>query len=166
MKRIIALLAVAATLLSLSACKVNREKTPEDIAAEESKAVAESIKAEEDFQEGKSDTVGDLGKTEKGKRIVVQEPGPVYEEFNVFEFDRKQNLKKRYRYLFFDDVEQYELKLNMGDGVRSELVKHDDKARLIVFEVEFEKDPELTYDYIYNTYDTDFARENNIVIIK
>ena len=48
MKRIIALLAVAATLLSLSACKVNKEKTPEDIAAEESKAIAESIKAEED----------------------------------------------------------------------------------------------------------------------
>ena len=77
MKKLISLIAVLATLVSLSACKMNKELTPEEkmsqYAAEESKMVAESIKAENDYIDGVNEySDNEIGKTVKGKRIVVR----------------------------------------------------------------------------------------------
>ena len=52
MKKVIAVLVVAASLLSLTACKMKKEMSNEEfqasLAADESKRVAESIKVEEE----------------------------------------------------------------------------------------------------------------------
>lgn len=166
MKKIIAMFAATATLLSLAACSFNRELTPEEIAAEQSKAVAQSIKAEEDYQAGMGKTVDKLGKTEKGKRIVAGETGSLDNEYNVYEFDKNQVLKKRYKYVFCNDPETYRIKLAGGDGLLSDVVDHDDKSRLVVYKVDFEEDPGLTYDYFYGMYKSEGAKAAGLFLVE
>lgn len=168
MKKIIALIAVLATLVSLSACKVNKtaEERQAEIAAEQSKAAAASEKAEKEYQEGMDKTVDKLGKTEKGERLVVKEPGVTDPSYLVFEFDKKEVLKNRYKYIFYATVEAYENMLDGGDGVRRELVDHDDKSRMLVYEVEFEETPEFTFDYFYNMYTQQVAVDSGYEIIE
>lgn len=149
MKKILALLAAFATLVSLSACKMNRELTPEEIAEKESKAVAQSIKAEEDYQAGHEKTVDKLGKTEKGKRIVVQDPDNNGHEYWVYEFDKDEMLKNKYRYLFYDDLVDYEKYLKNFKDNDVDIVDADKKSRLIIYEIHLGENPQYTYDYFY-----------------
>lgn len=149
MKKILALLAAFATLFSLSACKMNRELTPEEIAEKESKAVAQSIKAEEAYQKGYEKTVDKLGKTEKGKRIVVQDPDNNGHEYWVYEFDKDEMLKNKYRYLFYDDLVDYEKYLKNFKDNDVDIVDADKKSRLIIYEIHLGENPQYTYDYFY-----------------
>lgn len=166
MKKILALLAAFATLFSLSACKMNRELTPEEIAEKESKAVAQSIKAEEDYQAGHEKTVDKLGKTEKGKRLVVQEPDRNGYEYGVYEFDKKEVLKNRYRYLFFGTATEYEQMLKIFKADDYDIVDADKKSRLIIYEIHFEPDPELTFDYLYELNSSEWAKAAGTKIIE
>lgn len=168
MKKIIALIAVFAVLFSLSACKVNMtdEERQAKKEAEISKNQAASIKAEEDFSKGFAKEVDKLGKTEKGKRLVVKEPTAYVGEYMVFEFDRNETLKKRYSYNFFYDPESYETALEGGDGMRRELVEKDDKARMVIYEVEFEKSDIATFDFLYERYSSEASVEAGYEIIK
>lgn len=166
MKKILALLAAFATLVSLSACKMNRELTPEEIAEKESKAVAQSIKAEEDYQAGHEKTVDKLGKTEKGKRLVVQEPEYNGYQYNVYEFDRKEILKKRYRYMFFDNPEEYSKKLENMKANKQDIVEANEGSRLIIYEIPCEKDPNVTFDVVYDFYTTEGAKAAGSVVIE
>ena len=149
MKKIIALLAATATLLSLAACSFNKELTPEEIAERESKAVAESIKAEEYYNDGHEKTVDKLGKTIKGKRLVVQDPDRNGYEYNVYEFDKNQVLKKRLRYVFYGTPTEFEQILANEKKNGADIEDVDKKSRLIVYNVKFEEDPGWTYDYLY-----------------
>lgn len=151
MKKIIAIIAVFATLFSLSACKTNKtlEERQAELSEKQAKAAQESIKAEEQYQKGMSKYVDKLGTTEEGKRLVVKEPGTVDPEYSIYEFDKDEVLKKRYRYVFFSTVEMYEKTLESGDGIMRKLVDHDDKSRMLKYEIEFEEDPQLTFDFFY-----------------
>ena len=91
MKKILALIAVAATLFSLSACKINGKMTAEE---RESSRVEQSLKVEREYIEGVNETVEDeIGKTVKGKRLVVRADVPTGYKYTVYEFDRKQMIK-------------------------------------------------------------------------
>ena len=149
MKKILALLAAFATLFSLSACKMNRELTPEEIAKKESKAVAQSIKAEEAYQKGYEKTVDKLGKTEKGKRIVVKDPDNNGHEYWVYEFDKDEMLKNKYRYLFYEHLEDYEKYLENFKANDVDIVEADKKSRLIIYEIDMGENPNYTYDFFY-----------------
>lgn len=168
MKKIIAMLAVFAALLSLSACKVNMtaEERQAKEQAEMSKNVAASIKAEEDFSKGFAQEVDKLGKTEKGKRLVVKEPTAYMGEYLVFEFDRKEVLKKRYAYKFYYDPKSYESAVNGGDGIRRKLIEKDDKARMVIYEVAFDKDEEVTFDLLYEAYGNEASVEAGYEVVK
>ncbi len=166
MKKILALLGVAVTLFSLSACKFNKELTPEEIAAEQSKAVAQSEKKEQKVQEGVDKKVDKLGKTEKGERLVVKEPDHMENSYIVFEFDRKGVVKAKKRFTFCSTQEMYDTLVNKGDGSVSEVVDHDKSLRLVVYNVEIEKIPEFTFDYFYEMYSADRATELGYSIIE
>lgn len=167
MKKIIALIAVLATVFSLSACKA---KTPEErqaeLAAKQEKAVQQSIKAEEEYQKGMDKYVDKLGKTEKGKKLVVREVGGVDPEYSVYEFDNKEVLKKRYKCVFFASPDDYNARLRDGDGIMRDLVDHDDKARMLKYEIEFEEDPQLTFDFFYNNAKSEVAVEAGFEVIE
>ena len=80
MEKVIAVLIVAASLLSLTACKMKKEMSNEEfqasLAADESKRVAESIKVEEEYSEGIAENVEEIGKTVKNKRLVLKTLSP------------------------------------------------------------------------------------------
>ena len=76
MKKLIAVIAVFAAVLSLSACKP-KELSPVEkqskYAAEESERVAASIQAENDYIDGVNDySDNEIGKTVKGKKLVIK----------------------------------------------------------------------------------------------
>lgn len=166
MKKILALLGIAATLVSFSACKINKELTPEEIAAEQSKAVAQSIKAEEKYEEGHNETVDKLGKTQKGKRLVLQEPDRNGYEYNVYEFDKKEVLKKRYRYVFYGTPTEYKKILENAKRNGDDIKEADEKSRLIIYNIKFEEDPGLTFDYLYELNSSEWAKAAGTIIIE
>ncbi len=168
MKRIIAIIAVFATLLSFAACKVNmtEEERQAKKQAELSEKQAASIKAEEDFSKGFAQEVDKLGKTIKGERLVVKEPTYGIGEYLVFEFDRKENLKKRYSYKFFYDINLYEAAVENGDGTRRKLVEKDEKARMVIYEIEIGESDKVSFDFLYETYSDEASVEAGYEVIE
>ena len=166
MKKIMALLAATATILSLAACSFNRELTPEEIAEKESKAIAQSIKAEEYYNEAHEETVDKLGKTEKGKRLVVQNPDSSGYEYDVYEFDKNQVLKKRLRYRFFGTATEYERMLANDKKNNKDIKEADKKSRLIIYNIDFEEDPGLTYDFLYEINSNEGSKAVGIKVIE
>ncbi len=156
MKKLIALISVLATLISLSACKMNKELTPEEkmsqYAAEESKMVAESIKAENDYIDGVNEySDNEIGKTVKGKRIVVRCESAFGYKYLVFIFNKKGEMTKRSSYEFYDNIDNYEVQKEIKKPYGSKkLVDTDDKARMVVYE--YEEMWAQTYDEVYANY--------------
>lgn len=164
MKKLIAALLILASAVSLASCSVNkRELTFEErqasLEARESERVAESLKHEAEIAEEMSELEDEIGKTVKGKRIVVKSESSSSTNFYVLEFDKEQMLKSRKEYIFFNDEASYQsVKSNKTLRETSKLVKDDKNSRLLVFE-DKEID-EATYDDWYETYKW---RESNIV---
>lgn len=121
MKKISALLCVFAVLFALASCK-SKELTPEEqrsmIAASQaenrekySKKVEESIKHEEDIYQDKQDTLANLGKTEKNKKIVFlsdgQYPG-MKEGFEIIKFNDQGKFDSWTKYIYYPSTETFE----------------------------------------------------------
>lgn len=170
MKKIIAILAVLATLFSLSACKPNRkELTPDEVqqsvAAEQSRRVEESLQAERDYHEGIDEQVDEeIGKTKKGERLVVKATSITGTEYIVFEFKKDKTVKKKLGYLFYDNIENYEMILKNGGGSSRKVIDNDDKARMIVFS--YQKFSESDFDSLYKTYSSESSAEMGYTIIE
>lgn len=153
MKKIIALIAIFAAVLSFSACKkVNM--TPEEkqayYAAEESKKVAASIQAENDYIDGVNEySDNEIGKTVKGKKLVIKAESSLGYKYNVFEFNKKGNMTARYCYEFYDSIENYEVQSKIEDRKRK-LVDTDDEARMVVYK--YNEVWEQTFDELYDAY--------------
>ncbi len=169
MKRIIAIFAVFATLLSLAACKPKRELTADEIQqsreAEQSRRVEESLQVERDYLEGIDEQVDEeIGKTKKKERLVVKATSITGTEYMVFECKKDGTVKKKLGYLFYDNIENYETILEQGGGSLRKIVDHDDKARMIVFS--YTKLPERDFDGLYKTYSSETSAEMGFTIIE
>lgn len=170
MKKIIAIFAVLATLLSLSACKMKQkeltaEEIQESFAAEESRRVEESLQVERDYLEGIDEQVDEeIGKTKKGERLVVKATSITGTEYMVFECKKDGTVKKKLGYLFYDNIENYETILEQGGGSMRKIVDHNDKARMIVFS--YTKLPERDFDGLYKTYSSETSAEMGYTIIE
>lgn len=168
MKKLIALIAVLATVISLSACKtVNM--TPEEkmskYAAEESERIAASIQAENDYIDGvNKHSEETIGKTIKGERFVVKNFFTLGYEYRVFEFNKKGKGTKHYLYKFYDDVANYENQLEIGEDKSRKIVDKDPKARMIVYEIKDEITE--TFDLLYETYSNPKIIERGYTIIE
>lgn len=140
MKKLIAALLILASAVSFASCSVNkRELTFEErqasIEARESEKAAESLKHEAEIAEEMSELEDEIGKTVKGKRIVIKSVYTDRTEYGVLEFDKDQKLKSRREYMYFSDESDYNVVKN-NKGLREDLklVKDDKNSRLLVFE--------------------------------
>lgn len=155
MKKLIALIAVFATVLSFSACKLNKDLTPEEkqskYVAERSEKEAASIQAENDYIDGVHDySENEIGKTQKGKKLVVKCDSPLGYKYNVFEFNKKGKMTARLCYEFYDSIENFEVQSNIKDARKYKIVDTDKEARMVV--IKYNEVWEQSFDEIYNTY--------------
>ncbi len=168
MKKIIALIAVMATIVCLSACKP-KELTPEEkmskYAAEESERVAASLQAENDYIDGvhrySEETIG---KTIKKEKLVIKDFFSLGYEYRVYEFNKKGEITKHYLYKFYDDVNNYEVQLEIEPFSDQKIVDKDPKARMIVYE--FKNNAPQTFDELYEAYSDPVLVERGYSIIE
>lgn len=169
MKKIIALAMMAAMLLSLSACKLKKDMTADEIkesmSAIESQRAAESLKVEQEYLEGITEHADDeIGKTKKGERLVLKVGSPTGYEYRVFEFDRHEIAKKVLFYKFYNTEENYQVMLDAGDTITKKIVDHDKKARMIVYSLkEVHKE---SFDILYETYSDENVAKYGYEIIE
>lgn len=169
MKKIIAVFAVFAALLSLAACKPKKELTDyevqQSVAAEQSKRVEASLQVERDYLEGIDEQVDDkVGKTKKKERLVVKATSITGTEYIVFECKKDGTVKKKLGYLFFDNVENYKMLLENGGGSSRKIIDNDKKARMIVFS--YNETIESNFDDLYKLYSSEKSAEKGYTVIE
>lgn len=164
MKKLVAALLILASAVSLASCSVKKkdltyEERQASLAARESEKVAESLKVESEIAEEMSELEDEIGKTVKGKKIVVKSEYTDRTEYTVSLFDKKQNISSRKIYMYFNNEDDYKV-VRDNKGLREDmkLVKKDEKSRLLVFE--YRELSEATFDDWYQTYQ---ARGFNII---
>ncbi len=151
MKRVIAILVILASILSLAACK---ELTPEEkmssIAAKESELAVERSEKESAIQEGKKDILDEIGKTKKDERIVIVRKDKDTSEYRVVVMDKNGFGKYMEKYVFYTS-DAYKIAKNQESFGADIPVKKDDELRMIKFKREFEND--ATYDSFISRYE-------------
>ena len=147
MKRIVAVIGVFAVLFALASCK-EKELTPEESLAalkasqsanyaEYEKSVAASIKQEENIVNDKKDTLENLGKTEKGKKIVFISDGEypgMKVGYEVISFDANGKYSSWKQYIYFPDTESFDSAIsNISPRAKFQYESSDASLRLVVF---------------------------------
>lgn len=139
MKKIIALLLVAASLLSLAACKINGGE-PEttvnpidaaneyaskraEIEAEYSKRAAEEAAEEAAIQQEIDEYIAEVGKTKKKSQLVIECESSIGRKYFKFEFDKKGEYKTQIIYYFYNSLENYVANL--------EIQKNEDNVKVV-----------------------------------
>lgn len=158
MKRIIALLIVIASVLSITSCSV-KELTPEEKAssraARESELAAESSSVEAAIVEDKKEILDELGKSQKGKKLVMrnysQSDGT--ERIREIYFDKNGFADYMITYCYYPESSYYVIK-GQGDKGSNKLIDHDDDLRLIVYKKSYKDayDIEITYDELVKNF--------------
>ncbi len=154
MKKFIALIVVLVTIISLSACKT-KELSPEEkqskYAAAESERVAASLQAENDYIDGVHEySDNEIGKTIKGKKLVIRAESSLGYRYDVFEFNKKGKMTERLTYEFYDSIHNYEVQAEIKEDRKRKLIDTDDKARMVVYK--YNEVWEQTFDEIYAAY--------------
>lgn len=152
MKRVIAVLVILASILSLAACK---ELTPEEkmssIAAEESKNAVERSSQEAAIEVGKDNILDEIGKSKKDKKLVVVKYEENFTEYRVIVMDKNGFGDYMEKYIFYNQ-EQYRSAKNQESFGADKVVERDDDLRMIKFKREFDTDS--TYENFYKTYES------------
>ncbi|MBQ2842263.1 MAG: hypothetical protein IJE72_04435 [Clostridia bacterium] len=157
MKKILAVLAAFATLFSLASCKVENNKTTAEKVSEaemeQSMLVESSIMAETVREEKMVRSIEDIGKTQKGKQVVIKINAADYEHYRVYPVNKKGVCKKEIDYYFFDSIDAYNIKSKKPKvETRQKLIDADPEARMVVFESKYEEDALITFDQLYERF--------------
>ncbi|MBQ2846704.1 MAG: hypothetical protein IJE74_00410 [Clostridia bacterium] len=167
MKKIISILVALSAVLSLVSCSVDSGKTTaeklSEAEVERSRLVEESIQAEVERSEKINEKVDKLGKTEKGKRLVIEIPYAHGEEYRVFEMDRNEECKQVITYFFYSDMETFEVNREKDDDDRFDV---DKKLKMVAFKRDYESEYNRTFDELYEVYTSDYAKEQKYVVIE
>ncbi len=165
MKRIIALLIALASVLSISACSF-KELTPEEKAAsraaKESEYAAEVSSKEAAIVEDKGEVLDELGKSQKGKKLVMrnynQSDGT--ERLREIYFDKNGFADYMITYCYYPESNYYVIR-DQGDKGSNKLIDHDDDLRLIVYKKSYKDayDIDITYDELVESFKTTTAWE-------
>lgn len=156
MKKIIAVLSVLAVLMSLAACHNTKKMTDEEyseyVAAEESKRVAESVKAEEMVSEGMNEVADDIGKTEKGKKVVLFRDTGVDKRYRVYYIGKDGKCESMVNYTFARDKESYNV---LYDNAKNEgnIYKYDKDSRMVARKAE--SVPDADFQQLYDAFKND-----------
>ena len=160
MKKAAAIAAIFAILLSLSACKVHKELTDdelrESLSNAESQRIAESQSVEAAYSEGVEENIDEVGKTEKNKKLVVKSSTSYGTECQAFIMDKKGNLDYCMVYRFFDSMSSYKTYRGYPNTDNEKQVKHDDKARMIVYKTQMQR--ETDFATLYDEYTGETAK--------
>lgn len=154
MKKILAVIAVFLVLFSLASCKAVKpqltdEEVRESLSAEASKKVEESIKAQKEYNAGVEAAIEEIGKTVKGEKLVVKVPTVRGIEYAVFHFDKKELVKYRVSYYFFEQMDHYEDKIDVVDKDEKLIDKDKSLKMAVIKDTEVN---ELTFDQYYEYY--------------
>ncbi len=168
MKKFIALISTFAVLFSLSACK-SIELSPEEkqskYAAQESERVAASLQAENDYIDGVHDfSDNEIGKTIKGKKLVIKAESSLGYRYDVFEFNKKGKMTERLTYEFYDKINNYEVQAEIKEDRKRKLIDTDDKARMVVYK--YNEVWEQTFDELYESYSKPEIKDLGYTIIE
>lgn len=164
MKRIIALLIALASVLSISACSF-KELTPEEKAAsraaKESEYAAEVSSKEAAIVEDKGEVLDELGKSQKGKKLVMrnysQSDGT--ERLREIYFDKNGFADYMITYCYYPESNYYIIR-DQGDKGNDKLIDHDDDLRLIVYKKSYDSyGVEITYDELVSNFKATTAWE-------
>lgn len=159
MKKLMALLLASAVLLSFASCgkkDMTAEEYSEYMAAEESKKAVESEKAEELVSEKMDDVSDDLGKTIKGKKLVVKKVDSVDTRYRVIMMDKKGMGDYMVTYIFANNDNDYNVLYNAAKNDK-DLYKHDKDGRMIANRTD--EIPETDFEDFYEGYKLDSAWE-------
>lgn len=160
MKRIVALLIVLASVISITACSLNpTPRTKDEIAssraAAESKIAAESSSIEAAIVDGKDELLKKIGKSQKDKKLVMRDynDSDGTERFREVFFDKNGFADYMVTYNFYP-ASMYRTILNQGDKGNDKLIDHDDDLRLIVYEKSYESyGSEITFDKLRSSFE-------------
>lgn len=167
MKKIIAILLALATILSLSACKVNKnngESEPYDandyqanlnkIEEEQSKKAAKEAEKASEVNAEIDEYIEKVGKTNPKTQIVVKSNYALGKKYLKFEFNKKGEFKNHFVYYFFDTYENYRAVYESEKNRDSvTVVDHDKDTQMVV--VRLDEYPESTYDEVYKIYSSE-----------
>lgn len=178
MKKIIALMLVLASILSLSACKVNKnngETEPYDanefqenmskLEAEQSKRAAKEAEEASEVLAEIDEYVEKIGKTKPKTQIVVESDYALGRKYLKFEFNKKGEFKNHIIYYFFDTYENYKAvyhsEKNRDDAT---VVDHDKDTHMVAVRLdEYVPNP---YDTIYDAYASEAVMDLGYTIVE
>ncbi len=154
MKKFIAIIGVFATIFAFASCK---QLTPEEADASREAArslavsryeqqLAESLKHEEEIYKEKAKTVAELGKTEKGVKIVYKSKNEIWaSKYYVAYMDKEGKLDYILQYNYYPDEYNYEFDLEKYEK-SDDVEETDDDYRLIIFKQEIEDGRGVAFD--------------------
>ena len=178
MKKIIALILAFTAILSLSACKPNKdggETEPYDanefqenmskLEEEQSKKAAEKAEEAQKVEEEIDEYIKKVGKTNPKTQIVVKSNYALGRKYLKFEFDKKGEFKSHVIYYFFDSLENYNA-MYSSEKNRSDatVVDHDKSMKMVA--VRLDEYMEQPYDKIYEAYSSEQVMDLGYSIVE
>lgn len=179
MKKIIALLLIAASILSFAACKGDEGEVntnPEEIAndfaenqakveAEYSKQAAEKAAEESKIQEEIDEYIEEVGKTKKKTQLVIEVASSLGREYIKYEYNKKGEYKTKKVYYFYDTLENYNACLEAeknADDVK--IIDKNKDTRMFV--AEYKKFNGQSFDEMYEIYSKESIKDKGYKIVE
>lgn len=171
MKKILAVIAAFATVISLASCKMESNKTTaervSEAEAERSQAIEASIQAETKRFEKIDENIDYIGKTEKNKQIVIERVGIDCQHYQVYVFNRKGICNKLIDYYFYDSIEAFNIRNeDSKEKTRQKKIKSDPEARMVAFESDYDVEERNTYEQLYDHFVDATFEEDAVRMVK
>lgn len=165
MKKIISVILAVAALLTLAACKVkpseNKETDPyrpEDfqaqvsqLQAERESEQAEKQKEQDKINEEVDEYVAKIGKTKKGKELVLEVTMSRGKQYQKYVYNKKGEIDYRLSYFFYDKMEDYTSRIAAAESNKNCKIVEKDKKTLMVV-VKYTDITSSPYEELYETY--------------
>lgn len=134
MKKIVAVLSIAAILFGFAACKKEEKNptyptylTPDEIA---------SLEAEKGILADKEKLEAEIGESVKGKKIVGKESDDYTTEYYVVYFNKEGKSEYLLNYVYYARQDHYKVALDIGDKGTAKFISSDDDLRRVVYKIE------------------------------
>ncbi len=134
MKKLIAILSLAAILFGFAACKKDDASAnyPTNLSAEE----IASLEAEKAIVDDMDKLEEEIGDSVKGKKIVGKEADDFTTEYFVVYFDNKGKSEYLIKYVYYNKAEHYKTAVDIGDKGTAKFISSDDDLRMVVYKIE------------------------------
>lgn len=180
MKKLMALLLVTASVLTLASCKGKGENVtdPADpdvymsqqqaVEAEQSKALAQAAEEESRVQAEIDEYIEKVGKTKKNSQLVIKcnvDENTLGREYIKFEFKADGKFKSKTTYYFLPTWEQYNAKVQIGkDDKNLKVVEKDEDMKMVA--IRSENATGKSFDKMYKNYTAEGMAEMGYIVIE